>query len=103
MSESGLKAKFLEFCAEGRDKVDSAKLSKIFRDCKLLNKKLTATDVDILFNRTANGARYIDYQQFEDLLDNERVKEAHPNVDIKAKIAESDGPRTFEKSGRGGN
>jgi hypothetical protein len=31
--------------------LDGAKFAKIFRDCKLLDKHLTSTDVDIVFTK----------------------------------------------------
>ncbi len=45
---------FESFCAFGAGKdstpqMDGAKFGKIFRDLKLLDRKLTATDVDIVF------------------------------------------------------
>ena len=48
---------FKSFCAFGagsKDTValmDNSKFAKLCRDMKLLDKKLTATDVDIMFNR----------------------------------------------------
>ena len=47
---------FKSFCAFGGDKsgqpmMDGAKLAKLTRDCKLLDKNLTATDVDIIFSK----------------------------------------------------
>lgn len=46
---------FKTFCSFG-DKgaaamMDGAKLAKLSRDCKLLDKNLTATDVDIIFTK----------------------------------------------------
>lgn len=48
---------FKSFCAFGAGKndvalMDGSKFAKFARDMKLLDKKLTATDVDIIFNRT---------------------------------------------------
>jgi len=47
---------FKSFCAFGADKsstatMDGAKLAKLCRDLQLLDKKLTATDVDIIFSK----------------------------------------------------
>lgn len=47
---------FKEFCAFGSSKgavalMDNAKFAKLCRDMKLLDKKLTATDVDIIFSK----------------------------------------------------
>ena len=48
---------FKSFCAFGAGnktgpaQMDNSKFAKLFRDLKLLDKKLTATDVDITFNK----------------------------------------------------
>ena len=47
---------FREYCSFGdKDSIplmmDGAKFAKMCRDCKLLDKKLTATDVDIIFTK----------------------------------------------------
>jgi len=50
-----LEVVFESFCAFGAGKdgsapqMDGAKFGKLFRDLKLLDKKLTSTDVDIVF------------------------------------------------------
>ena len=51
-----LESVFKSFCAFGAGKdgialMDNAKFAKFFRDLKLLDKKVTATDVDITFNK----------------------------------------------------
>jgi len=54
---SQLEQVFISFCSFGagsKDVVplmDGAKFGKLFRDLKLLDKKLTSTDVDIIFTR----------------------------------------------------
>ena len=56
-SRSDLEEVFESFCSFGAGSKDSgpmmdnAKFAKMFRDLKLLDKKLTETDVDIIFNR----------------------------------------------------
>ena len=48
---------FRSFCAFGAEKtgtaplMDGAKFAKLFRDLKLLDKNVTATDVDIIFSK----------------------------------------------------
>ena len=48
---------FKSFCAfgskdaHGAPQMDGAKLAKLARDCKILDKKLTSTDVDIIFSK----------------------------------------------------
>ena len=51
-----LEATFNSFCAfgagaKGGATMDNAKFAKLFRDLKILDKKLTATDIDIIFSR----------------------------------------------------
>lgn len=52
---------FKSFCAFGGDKssaatMDGAKLAKLCRDLSLLDKNLTATDVDIIFSKVKSKA-----------------------------------------------
>lgn len=64
---------FKSFCAFG-DKgaaplMDGSKFAKLFRDCKVLDKKVTATDVDIIFSKVkAKTERKITYKQFKEAL-----------------------------------
>lgn len=47
--------------------MDNAKFAKFTRDCKLLDKKLTSTDVDIIFSRVkTKSERKITFAQFEE-------------------------------------
>ena len=51
-----VEAVFKSFCAFGAGKdstalMDGAKFAKMFRDLKLLDKKFTSTDVDIIFSK----------------------------------------------------
>lgn len=46
--------------------MDNAKFAKFCRDTKVIDKKCTTTDVDIVFNKVkSKGARKIDFSQFE--------------------------------------
>lgn len=64
---------FKSFCSFGAGKdgaalMDNSKFAKLARDLKLLDKKLTATDIDIIFNRTEvkpKTERKINYKQFQ--------------------------------------
>ncbi len=52
-----LESVFKNFCSfgagkDGKAQMDNAKFAKLFRDLKLLDKKFTATDVDIIFSKT---------------------------------------------------
>lgn len=51
-----LETVFKSFCAfgagaKGAAQMDNSKFAKLFRDLKILDKKLTTTDIDIIFNR----------------------------------------------------
>lgn len=51
-----LEAVFRDFCAFGSGKdatplMDNAKFAKLTRDLKVLDKKVTSTDVDIIFSK----------------------------------------------------
>lgn len=67
-----LETVFKQFCAFGAGKagtamMDGAKFGKLCRDTKLLDKKLTSTDVDIIFSRVkAKTDRKITFKQFEE-------------------------------------
>ena len=55
-SGDSVESVYKSFCAFGAGSnnvamMDNAKLAKLTRDCKLLDKKLTATDVDIIFSK----------------------------------------------------
>ena len=58
MANNTLEQTFSSFCAFGAGSKDSAalmdgaKFAKLCRDMKLLDKKLTETDIDIIFNRS---------------------------------------------------
>jgi len=65
---------FKSFCVfgggakDGVSMMDNSKFAKLARDLKLLDKKLTATDIDIIFNRTevkAKTERKITFKQFK--------------------------------------
>ena len=57
MAERSLEDTFRDFCAFGGKSKDSAlmdgaKFAKLCKDTKLLDKKLTPTDVDIIFAKS---------------------------------------------------
>lgn len=92
---------FKNFCSFG-DKgaapmMDGAKLAKLSRDCKLLDKNLTSTDVDIIFTKVkAKTERKITYHQFEEAL-KMMAEKKYPGDEggldkLKALISEAKGP-----------
>ena len=98
---------FKSFCAFGAGKdggvamMDNGKFAKLARDLKLLDKKLTATDVDIIFNRTEvkpKTARKITFQQFKVavklMAEKKYPGEADGPEKLENKITSSKGPKT---------
>ncbi|KAI0228059.1 Tubulin polymerization-promoting protein family member 2 [Lamellibrachia satsuma] len=64
---------FKSFCAFGAKGaaplMDGSKLAKFCRDLKLIDKNLTATEVDIIFSKVkAKTERKITFQQFQEAL-----------------------------------
>ncbi|XP_057291302.1 tubulin polymerization-promoting protein family member 2-like isoform X2 [Hydractinia symbiolongicarpus] len=95
---------FKSFCAFGAGKndvalMDGSKFAKFARDMKLLDKKLTATDVDIIFNRTEvkpKAERKIKFQQFQvalKLLAEKKYGSADEVPKLEEKILASKGPK----------
>eukprot|EP00998_Keelungia_sp_KM082_P010904 NODE_7125_length_604_cov_46.394130_g7102_i0.p2 GENE.NODE_7125_length_604_cov_46.394130_g7102_i0~~NODE_7125_length_604_cov_46.394130_g7102_i0.p2 ORF type:complete len:159 (-),score=41.25 NODE_7125_length_604_cov_46.394130_g7102_i0:44-520(-) len=66
-----LKTKFEAFCSFGAGKggaaeMDNSKFAKFCRDCKLIDKKFTSTDADLIFTKSKKpGARKLDYTTFK--------------------------------------
>ncbi|WP_411027238.1 tubulin polymerization-promoting family protein, partial [Salmonella sp. s54925] len=55
----------------GAPTMENSKFAKLFRDLKILDKKLTSTDIDIIFNRPEvkpKTDRKINFQQFKEAL-----------------------------------
>ena len=60
-----LKEVFNGFSA-GQAEIDGKTFAKMAKDCKILDKKLTATDIDLIFAKVKDkAARKINYAQFE--------------------------------------
>lgn len=57
---------FLTFCGVGKTDMDGKGFAKLAKDCQLLDKKCTATDIDLVFAKVVTkGQRRIGFQQFE--------------------------------------
>jgi hypothetical protein len=95
---------FKSFCAFGADKtaagamMDGAKLAKMSRDLKLLDKNLTSTDVDIMFSKVKpKSERKITFAQFEEALklmaEKKYPGDAEGLSKLKEKILEGKGPQ----------
>lgn len=59
---------FASFGTGPQNEMDNSHFSKMLKECKIVDAKYTATDVDLLFSRIkSKGARKITFQQMRDL------------------------------------
>eukprot|EP00961_Rhodomonas_salina_P095879 1289639-Rhodomonas_salina.1 len=66
---------------------------KVSKDCGLLDKQLTATDVDLIFGKIKNiTERRINYEQFLDGLMMFAKKKGVPIDTIEGRVEQSNGP-----------
>ena len=71
--EDQLLEKFNAFCSFGSNRavtaseIDNFKFSKLCKECNIIDKKVTTTDVDIIFNRAKKSKtdRKLDFEQFK--------------------------------------
>ncbi|XP_013402882.1 tubulin polymerization-promoting protein family member 2 [Lingula anatina] len=100
MSDSDLKAKFLEYCTFGGQKdkttITTKNVNKMFKDCNIFNKKFNSNALDIAFSKILSkgpkGAKELNFQQFKDLLALQEIKDAHKDKDIASIITGGGGP-----------
>ena len=68
-------------------------LVKVAKDCSLLDKLVTTTDIDLIFAKVkTKGAKKITYQQFCSALDLISIKKGIPLQTLEAKILSVGGP-----------
>ncbi|CAK0864433.1 unnamed protein product [Prorocentrum cordatum] len=73
--------------------MDGKTFIKLCKDCKLVDKKLTATDVDLIFAKVApKGQRRISFEQFGTALEHLATKKGTSPEDVKSSITQSSGP-----------
>merc|ERR1719401_769807 len=83
---------FASFCGKERD-MDGKTFAKLCKDCKLLDKKLTATDVDLIFAKAApKGQRRITFAQFGAALGHVATKKGTSLEDVSSQVTDSGGP-----------
>lgn len=93
---------FKTYCAFGAKDaaplMDNAKFAKLARDTKILDKKVTSTDVDIIFSKVKGKTeRKITYKQFQEGLALLAEKKYGSKTDVgklEEKILETSGPKT---------
>eukprot|EP01059_Diplonema_ambulator_P009616 TRINITY_DN1953_c0_g1_i1.p1 TRINITY_DN1953_c0_g1~~TRINITY_DN1953_c0_g1_i1.p1 ORF type:complete len:156 (+),score=51.30 TRINITY_DN1953_c0_g1_i1:69-536(+) len=99
MSKTELKRMFESFCAFGggnnaKPEMDNARFSKFCKDCKLIDKKFTSTDADLIFTKSkGKGERKISFAVFESVaLEEVARKKSISKDDLVAKITSTTGP-----------
>lgn len=93
MVEAGnLKAVFTGFA--GGQTMDGKTFAKLAKDCKLLDKALTATDIDLIFAKAKDKSeRKITFAQFENALALCAEKKKASADDVKAAVVAVGGPK----------
>ena len=73
--------------------MEGKSLAKLAKDCKLLDKKLTATDIDLIFAKVKDKSeRRINFNQFNAALGLFAEKKGCSAGDVCAKVEASQGP-----------
>ena len=67
MDNKTLESVFLSFCSTGKKELANKEFAKLCKDCHLLDKKFTSTDVDLIFTKVkTKSAKVLTYDQFND-------------------------------------
>ena len=78
----------------GSNEMDGRQFAKVMKDCGILDKKFTATDVDLLFAKIKDpSARKINFNQFDQAIGNIAVKKGTSKELIYQSLRESGGPK----------
>ncbi len=94
-SSNDLKDLFLAF-TNGSYDMDGRQFAKLAKDCQLLDKKLTSTDVDLIFAKVKDrSVRKIIFYQFELAIDQIAQKKKISKDDVLKLLRKSNGP-TFQ-------
>jgi len=84
---------FIAYCGEGHTDMDGKTFAKLCKDCGLVDKKMTATDVDLIFAKVvAKGQRRIAYPQFDSALSMCAQKKGVSAEEVKTKVGSMHGP-----------
>ncbi|KAL4432502.1 hypothetical protein ABPG74_013356 [Tetrahymena malaccensis] len=91
--QASLEGVFKKFTANKAD-MDGKTFAKFAKDCGLLDKKLTATDIDLIFAKvkTSSAVRTITFAQFEKGLDQMATKKGVSLDQLKEKVTSAGGP-----------
>jgi hypothetical protein len=92
-SSSDLTQVFKDYCGK-ETTMEGKAFAKVAKDCNLLDKKLTATDVDLIFAKVKDKAeRRITYAQFQAGLGLFAEKKGVSKDDVVNSVAKSKGPK----------
>jgi len=93
MEGSGIQAIFKSF-AGGAAEMDGRQFAKLSKDCNILDKKLTNTDIDLIFAKVKDKtARKINYTQFTNALEHCATKKGISKADLISAIETAGGPK----------
>jgi len=84
---------FINYCGAGHTDMDGKTFTKLCKDCGLIDKKLTSTDVDLIFAKVVTkGQRRIAYPQFDAALNMCAQKKGASAEEVKTKVGAAQGP-----------
>jgi hypothetical protein len=104
----GVKEVYMEFANFGggnakTDEMDNVKFAKLAKDCKLLSKKVTKTDIDLIFTKVKpKGARKINFESFEKALEEIAKKSGVELSVIQEKVSSGGAASSGTKAEMGG-
>ena len=104
MSDAQLLTVFSSFCSfgagqSGSAEMDSAKFVKLSKESSLVDKKLTTTDLDLIFTKSKGaGLKRLDYNTFTVALRHIADKKGLAYEDIAGQIVDAGGPSTGKAS-----
>jgi hypothetical protein len=77
----------------GAAEMDGKTFAKLAKDCKIVDKNCTATDIDLIFAKVKDKtARKINYSQFENALDLCATKKKVTAAALRDKLCAAGGP-----------
>ena len=91
-SSNSIKQVFQAFA--GGNEMDGKSFAKVAKDCGLLDKKLTSTDIDLIFAKIKDkSARKITFDQFTTGITHMATKKGVTAADLTATITAAGGPK----------
>eukprot|EP00927_Polykrikos_kofoidii_P068103 TRINITY_DN6349_c0_g1_i2.p1 TRINITY_DN6349_c0_g1~~TRINITY_DN6349_c0_g1_i2.p1 ORF type:complete len:412 (-),score=69.62 TRINITY_DN6349_c0_g1_i2:32-1192(-) len=89
----GMETCFYNFCGSGHTDMDGKSFLKMVKDCRLVDKKLTVQDIDLIFAKVVpKGQRRINYTQFEAAVKLVAEKRCDDLDEIRETILDSERP-----------